>query len=254
MNRATRRTRWPSAPDWTSIFGQGQRHASGLPAVDPDERAFSEEDLCVAGGLKRFLDAGLPPEGLLESARVFGQAGQRSAAAVRTLLGESLVRPGDTERDIAIRFADAARELHSDTVLTLAYLFRAHLLHQLRSDLVDQADLAVGRVSATHEVAVCFVDLVGFTRLGERAAPEDIGRLADRLGGLASEVAEDPVRLVKTIGDAAMFVSPKTRPPYSTRRMRWSTPSRPTRGCRRCAPASRWDLPCAASATGTELR
>jgi len=235
-------------------FWTRQRHASGLPAVDPDERAFSEEDLCVAGGLKRFLDAGLPPEGLLESARVFGQAGQRSAAAVRTLLGESLVRPGDTERDIAIRFADAARELHSDTVLTLAYLFRAHLLHQLRSDLVDQADLAVGRVSATHEVAVCFVDLVGFTRLGERAAPEDIGRLADRLGGLASEVAEDPVRLVKTIGDAAMFVSPKTRPPYSTRRMRWSTPSRPTRGCRRCAPASRWDLPCAASATGTELR
>ncbi len=96
-----------------------QRRASGLPTVDPDERAFGEEDLRAAGAVKRFLEAGLSPNGLLDSTRVFGQAGARSAAAVRTLLGQSLVRPGDTERDIALRFADAARELHADTILTL---------------------------------------------------------------------------------------------------------------------------------------
>lgn len=189
-----------------------QRRASGLPSVDPDERAFGDEDLRAADAFKRFLDSGLSPDGLLDSTGVFGQAGARSAAAIRTLLGQSLVRPGDTERDIAQRFAAAARDLHADAILTLTYLFRAHLLHQLRSDLVDRADLATGRVSATHEIAVCFADLVGFTRLGEHAPAEDLGRMADRLGALASDVAEPPVRLVKTIGDAAMLISPDPLP------------------------------------------
>jgi len=63
-------------------------------------------------------------------------------------------------------------------------------------------------VSATHEVTVCFADLVGFTRFGERRPAEDLGRVAERLGALVSDLAEPPVRLVKTLGDAAMLVSP----------------------------------------------
>jgi len=50
--------------------------------------------------------------------------------------------------------------------------------------------------------------MVGFTKLGEELPPEDLGALTGRLGELASEVAESPVRLVKMIGDAAMLVSP----------------------------------------------
>jgi adenylate cyclase len=59
-------------------------------------------------------------------------------------------------------------------------------------------------------MTVCFADLVGFTRLGERIEPDELGAIAGRLGTLATEVAEPPVRLVKTIGDAAMLVSPET--------------------------------------------
>jgi adenylate cyclase len=57
-------------------------------------------------------------------------------------------------------------------------------------------------------INVSFSDLVGFTKMGEELPPEEIGRVAGRLGELAAELAESPVRLVKTIGDAAMFVSP----------------------------------------------
>ena len=44
-------------------------------------------------------------------------------------------------------------------------------------------------------------------RLGERLATEDVGRIASRLAELAAATVVPPARLVKTIGDAAMFVS-----------------------------------------------
>jgi adenylate cyclase len=49
---------------------------------------------------------------------------------------------------------------------------------------------------------------VGFTRLGEEVPPDELGHLAVRLETLAADAAEPPVRLVKTIGDAAMLTSP----------------------------------------------
>jgi adenylate cyclase len=55
---------------------------------------------------------------------------------------------------------------------------------------------------------VCFADLVGFTSLGGEIGVEELGTVARQLAELAREVAKPPVRLVKTIGDAAMFVSP----------------------------------------------
>ena len=69
-----------------------------------------------------------------------------------------------------------------------------------------------GRLPGSREVAVCFADLVGFTRLGEEVAPEELGHLAARLEALAAEAAEPPVKLVKTIGDAAMLASPEPEP------------------------------------------
>ena len=58
------------------------------------------------------------------------------------------------------------------------------------------------------EVAVAFADLVGFTRLGEQVAPDELGRVAHRLVELTAERLRGDVRLVKTIGDAAMLVGP----------------------------------------------
>lgn len=74
-----------------------QRQASGLPVAAPDERAFSEEDLEAALSFKRFVDAGLSGDALLESTHTFGQAAARIAAATRTMA--ELLRPGESERD-----------------------------------------------------------------------------------------------------------------------------------------------------------
>jgi adenylate cyclase len=69
-----------------------------------------------------------------------------------------------------------------------------------------------GPLPGSREVAVCFADLVGFTRLGEEVAPDELGRLATRMEALAYDVASPPVRLVKTIGDAAMLAAPEPEP------------------------------------------
>ena len=62
------------------------------------------------------------------------------------------------------------------------------------------------------ELTVCFADLVGFTRLGVDVEAQELGGVAGRFAELANEVARPPVRLIKTIGDAAMFVSPEPAP------------------------------------------
>jgi adenylate cyclase len=69
-----------------------------------------------------------------------------------------------------------------------------------------------GEAGRAQEITVCFVDMVGFTRLGAQIDPEELGGLASKLAELANDVTEPPVRLVKTIGDAAMFVSPEPGP------------------------------------------
>ena len=61
-------------------------------------------------------------------------------------------------------------------------------------------------------MTVCFADLVGFTRLGERVPPSELSAAARRLSDLAVEVTRKPVRLVKTIGDAVMLVSTEPEP------------------------------------------
>jgi adenylate cyclase len=181
--------------------------ALGVPYPDPDERSVTEVDLEAAKRVKAFYDFGLPEEGMLQVARTVGMATARIAEANRDLVTRTLMQPGDTERDLALRFAAAAEHMLPLFEPTLAYAFRAHMLEQIRRDVIGTAELAAGELGTAPEVAVCFADLVGFTKLGEQVETEELGLIAGRLDELATAVAEPPVRLVKLIGDAAMLIS-----------------------------------------------
>jgi adenylate cyclase len=181
--------------------------ALGIPYPDPDDRTLTEADLDEACRIKAFRDAGLPEEGIVQVARTIGIGTARIAEANRDLVTRTLMQPGDTERDLALRFAAAAEYMLPVFEPTLSYAFRAHMLEQIRRDVIGAADLAAGAPGTMTEVSVCFADLVGFTKLGEQVETEELGLIAGRLDELASAVAEPPVRLVKLIGDAAMLVS-----------------------------------------------
>lgn len=186
--------------------------ALGVPYGDPDEPRRTEADLEAARRIKAFRDAGLPEDGMLQVARTIGMGMARIAEANRELVVRTLMQPGDSERDLALRFAAAAEYMLPLIGPTLVHALQANMLEQIRRDVIATADLASGEIRGTAELTVCFADLVEFTRLGEEIPAEELGQVAGRLEEMASAVAEPPVRLVKTIGDAVMFVCAEAEP------------------------------------------
>lgn len=180
----------------------------GLPLVGHDEPVYGEEDVEAATIVKGFLDVGLPPEGVLEVSRVLGNSMSTLVAAVNDLARRTLVRPDDSELEVAMSLAGAAQELAPRLDPLLTYVSKRLRREQARQAVASAADLG----AAATEITVCFADLVGFTRLGEELPPEELGALAQRLVELAEVVAQPPVTLVKAIGDAVMLVAPEADP------------------------------------------
>jgi adenylate cyclase len=183
------------------------RRAMGLPVPRPGERALGEGDLDAARAAARLLEAGIPEERFLDLTRVMSRAMAAVAAAIVRTFGEAFIRAGDTERDAGLRYAEASRELGPLALPALQQMLILHVREELGRAMLGQAELASGRLPGGQPICVCFADLVGFTMLGERLPPEELGVVAGRLERMATEVAEPPVRLLKTIGDAALLVS-----------------------------------------------
>lgn len=187
------------------------RAALGVPYGDADEKIGTEADLRAALRTKAILDAGLPPEGVLQSARTIGMGMARVAEANRELVVRNLTDPSANERDLANGLVATAQALLPLVGETLDYAFQANLLEQVKRDVMGAADLASGEIGGAVERTICFADLVEFTSLGEEIAPEELGQVVGHFEDLATSVVAAPVRLVKTIGDAVMLVSPEAR-------------------------------------------
>lgn len=186
---------------------QANWQALGLPRLDEDARALGDRDLEAAKQLKNFLDAGLPVDGVLGVARVMGNSMARTSDAVLDMAAQALLKAGESERDVGLRYAEAAKELIPLLQEQLDYVFNLHMRERIRTGYLNATERATGKIEGARSVGVAFADLVGFTKLGENLDPEDIGGVAGELAEMASGVAGGPVRLVKTIGDAAMLVS-----------------------------------------------
>jgi adenylate cyclase len=183
------------------------RRLVGLPEAGPDDHVFAEEDMTAARSIRTFLDAGFDEQAIAEISRVLGEAMGRVAATISAAFTQTFLQAGDSEEDVAVRFAALAEQLTPAFAPVLVATFRAHLHEAVSRGVMGRTQREAGGVAATQELAVCFADLVGFTRLGGQLEIEELGGVAGRLGELANEVVKAPTRLIKTIGDAAMFVS-----------------------------------------------
>ncbi len=186
--------------------------ALGMALADDDAAAFTEQDVEAAKRVRMLVDAGLPEEGVLEIARLLGMTMSQLAAANRRLIADAFMREGDTEYDVAQRFAAATKAFMPLIGETLPYVLALHLREQIRHDAFGVAELSTGRAAAPDEATICFADMVDFTQLGETLEPEALGTVTGRLGELAAAAVTPPVRLVKMIGDAAMLVGPQPGP------------------------------------------
>ena len=188
------------------------RRAMGLPIPEPDEAVYTEAELESAARTLVAREAGISDEEILELLRVLGRGLSQAAESLRLLPLKLVLEPGMSERDLASRYGEAAARLYPLVDPLISNVLALHLRHTAQSEVISALERGGGHLPGSREVAVCFADLVGFTRLGEEVPPDELGRLAVRLEALATDAAEPPVRLVKTIGDAAMLAAPEPEP------------------------------------------
>ena len=188
------------------------RRAMGLPIAAPEEAVYTEADLEAVRMSHVAHAAGISDEEILDLMRTLGRGLAQAAETMRTLTLRLVLEPGVSEHDLARRYADAASQLSPMLGPLLTNLLNLHLRQMAQSEALSAAERSGGQLPGSREIAVCFADLVGFTRLGEEMPADELARKAVRLEALTSEVIDAPVRLIKTIGDAAMLTSLQPEP------------------------------------------
>jgi adenylate cyclase len=193
---------------------QRVQRAIGLAGFDdPDAVVHMEADGAAATHAQRFIEIGLHPDHVVQVVRFLAEGLSHAAEMMRYTALATVLEPNATELETAKR----SQSLSSQIAPRLGPMIEAMLFMQLRHSMeieaVNVSERATGvPLPGARQVTVAFADLVGFTRLGEAVPPEDLVQLADRLADLARDVAVPPVRLIKTIGDAVMFVCPEPAP------------------------------------------
>jgi adenylate cyclase len=188
------------------------RRSMGLPIPGADEAVYTEGDLESVRMTGVFREAGISDEEILDLMRTLGRGLSQTAETMRSLTLRLVLEPGVSEHELAQRYAYAASQLSPMVGPLVTNLLTLHLREMAQSEALNAAERSGGQLPGSREISVCFADLVGFTRLGEEVPPDELARKAVRLEALTSEVIDAPVRLIKTIGDAAMLTSLEPEP------------------------------------------
>ncbi|KZS77130.1 cyclase [Mycobacterium kansasii] len=197
---------------------QRVQRAIGLARVDdPDAAVHMRADGEAAATAQRFVELGLDTDQIVMVVRVLAEGLSHAAEVMRYTALSAIMRPGVTE----VQIAQASQALVSRIVPLLGPMIQEMLFMQLRhmmeTEAVSAGERAAGKpLPGARQVTVAFADLVGFTKLGEVVSAEELGHLAGRLSELARDLTAPPVRFIKTIGDAVMFVCPDPVPLLDT--------------------------------------
>ena len=183
--------------------------AVGLPRVeDPDAVVFPRFDGDAFANARKFLDVGITADQVVLILQVLAEGLTRAAEVMRYAALAAVLKPGATELDTAKATEALVEQVAPLLGPMVEDTLRLQLLHIMETEAVTNTERAEGLpLPGARLVTIAFADLVGFTRLGEAVPPEDLEKLAHRLADVAREVAEPPVRYVKSIGDEVMLVS-----------------------------------------------
>jgi adenylate cyclase len=209
-----------SARDISERYGidlallQRVQRAIGLARVeDPDAVVHMRADGEAAAYAQRFIDHGLNPDQVVDVVRVLAEGLSHAAEVMRYTALAAILTPGATEVEIAKGSKALVGQIAPLLGPMIQDMLFMQLRHMLETEAVSAGERAAGKpLPGARQVTVAFADLVGFTRLGEVVSAEELGQLANRLADLARDVTSPPVRFIKTIGDAVMFVCPEPAP------------------------------------------
>jgi adenylate cyclase len=193
---------------------QRVQRAIGLVRVDdPDAAVHLRADGAVVAHAKEFIELGISPDQVVQVVRVLAEGLSRAAEVMRYTALSTILRPGASELEIGQASYALVTRIAPMLGPMIEDMLFMQLRHMMETEAVNASERAAGApLPGARQVTVAFADLVGFTRLGEEVPPEELGQLANRLADHARDVAVPPVRFIKTIGDAVMFVCTDAAP------------------------------------------
>lgn len=172
----------------------------GFPHATDDEVAFTPADVNALRRTHELMRLGVLSEDRQAAlVRTWGRSFARLADWQTALLADvALERPGDTVEELASLAAEVlprVEELQS-------YIWKRHLSNAA-SRLLTVED--PGHPATTQ--AVCFIDIVGYTaRSKELSEQELVAWVEEFEAECAGLVVDHGGRLIKTLGDAVLFV------------------------------------------------
>jgi adenylate cyclase len=179
------------------LIERAQR-ALGLPPVTGP--FYDETSIATFAAASAFFGT----DEALQFTRVIGSSIARVLDAAVSLFVNEVVTETTSELDLT-RQGEYATQLLLSLPETIEALFPAYVSDAVRRLRANLAPSIEGSVS----VAVGFVDLVGSTSLVQRLSGPDLARAVGEFETAAYDLAlTNDSRVVKFIGDEAMFVSP----------------------------------------------
>jgi adenylate cyclase len=181
------------------------------------ERELSPDDAAALRHCGRVLAAGFPLVAFLQLVRVYVQAMRRIAdAEVRLFhlyVHEPLIRDAVPELEMAAEMGELAADMLPLAAPLTEYLHSRYLRFFLEQDVVGHMESGLGADTAEIELgqvtmALCFIDLSGFTRYTEEEGDMEALDVVERFVEAVEATLPPEAAIVKTIGDEVMVVSP----------------------------------------------
>jgi adenylate cyclase len=179
------------------------------------ERVLNHEDVEALRHCARVLAAGFPLVAFLQLVRVYVQSLRRIADAEVRLthlyVHEPLIRDGVPELEMAEQLGDLAADVLPLSGPLTEYLHTRYLRFFLEQDVVGHMESELGTASQMGQVpvALCFIDLTGFTRYTEEEGDLEALDVVETFVETVEATLPPKATIVKTIGDEVMVVSPE---------------------------------------------
>jgi adenylate cyclase len=179
------------------------------------DRKLGPADAAALRHCARVLAAGFPLVAFLQLVRVYVQALRRIAdAEVRLFhlyVHEPMIRDGVPELEMAEEMGALAGDVLPLAAPLTEYLHTRYLRFFLEQDVVGHMESELGATApdlGQVPVALCFIDLTGFTRYTEEEGDLEALDVVEHFVEAVETTLPRDATVVKTIGDEVMVVSP----------------------------------------------
>jgi adenylate cyclase len=179
------------------------------------ERMMGPRDVAALRHCARVLAAGFPLVAFLQLIRVYVQSLRRIAdAEVRLFhlyVHEPMIRDGIPELEMATEIGELAGDMLPLAAPLTEYLHTRYLRFFLEQDVVGHMESELGEDAdelGQVTVALCFIDITGFTRFTEEEGDLEALDLVEHFVETVEGTLPPEATIVKTIGDEVMVVSP----------------------------------------------